>query len=131
VWDHVVRCTCVRNEETCGWPRLEERKCLQVHWGAVKEGKVEFWELDCFDPFWIDRGGMVATGGWTEDAEIWVGGGGRVRDWVFSGGVRGMRIDGNVGFRLCTISLVYLPFIFPFIVKLVARIVGIRLSGGR
>ncbi len=62
-------------------------------------------------------------------AEIWVGSGGRVRE-VFSGGVQGTWIDGNVGYRLCTISLVYLPFIFPFVVELVAQIIGIQLSGG-
>jgi hypothetical protein len=130
VWDHVVGSTCIRDKETCGWLRLEERKCCRVRWGVVKEGEDKFWELDCLDPFWIDGDGAAAAGGWIEDAKIWVVGGGRVGDWVFGGGVRGAWVEGNVGFRISNIILVYFAFIFPFEVELVTRIVGIQLSGG-
>ncbi len=82
-----------------------------MHWGVVKEGKDKFWELDCVDPFWINRGGMAATGGWTEDAEIWVGGGGRVRDWVFSGGVRGTWIEGRRGQNIHTLNIFLMIFV--------------------
>ncbi len=90
-----------------------------------------FWRLDCLNALWVNRGAAKAAGGFTEDAEIWVVGGGRVRDWVFGSGMRGTWIEGNVRFRISAMSLVHFPFIFLFVVELVAGMVGIWLSGSR
>jgi hypothetical protein len=45
--------------------------------------------------------------------------------------MRGIWIEGNVGFRISTICLEQFAFVFPFVVVLVTRIVGLRIGGCR
>ncbi len=66
-----------------------------MRWRVCKEGKDKFWKLDRLDALVIDRSGAVAAGGWTEDAEIWVAGGGRGKGWVVGVGMRGAWIGGR------------------------------------
>ncbi len=103
-----------------------------MRWRVWKEGKDKFWKQDSLDALGINRSGVAAAGGWTEDAEIWIAGGGRGRGWIVGGGMRGAWIlDENVGFRISAIRLVQVAFVFPFVVILVARIVGLWIGGGR
>ncbi len=102
-----------------------------MRWRVRKEGKDKFWKLDHLDALVINRSGVAAAGGWTEDAEIWVAGGGRGKGWVVGGGMRGAWIGGNIGFRISAIRLVQVASVFPFVVILVARIVGLCIGGGR
>jgi hypothetical protein len=90
-----------------------------MRWRFCKEGKDEFWKLDCLDALAINRSGAAAAGGWTEDAEIWVASGGRGKGWVVGGGMRGAWIGGNVGFRISAICLVQVAFVFLFVVVLI------------
>ncbi len=101
-----------------------------MRWRVCKEGEGKFWKQDSLDALGIDRSGVVAAGGWTEDAEIWIAGGGRGRGWVVGGGMRGAWIEGNIGFRISTIRLVQVAFVFSFVVVLVIQIVGLWISGG-
>ncbi len=67
-----------------------------MRWGVGEEGNDVFRKLDHLNALWVNQGAAAAAGGFTEDAEIRVISGGRVRDWVFGSGVRSTWIEGNV-----------------------------------